>query len=81
MTVVCEEELEGDAMITTMEELFSPPFPTASTMTKTYKWLLVNLPSLPHFETVRATCCFALRQVSYREYYSSALEGNIATSF
>nr|XP_058960995.1 integrator complex subunit 1-like isoform X3 [Pocillopora verrucosa] len=62
VTVVCEEELEGDAMITTMEELFSPPFPTASTMTKTYKWLLVNLPSLPHFETVRATCCFALRQ-------------------
>ena len=60
VTVVCEEELEGSAVVTTMEELFSP---ASSTVSKTYKWLLVNLPSLPHFETVRVTCCFALRQV------------------
>ena len=66
MTVVCEEELEGSAaMVTTMEELFSPTFHADSTVSKAYKWLLVNLPSLPHFETVRATCCFALRQVSW----------------
>ncbi len=64
VTVVCEEELEGSAMVTTMEELFSPTFHAGSAVSKTYKWLLVNLPSLPHFETVRATCCFALRQVS-----------------
>jgi len=64
VTVVCEEELEGSAMVTTMEELFSPSFPAGSTVSKAYKWLLVNLPSLPHFETVRATCCFTLRQVT-----------------
>lgn len=64
VTVVCEEELEGSAMVTTMEELFSPTFPAGSTVSKTFKWLLVNLPSLPHFDAVRATCCFALRQVS-----------------
>jgi len=64
VTVVCEEELEGSAMVTTMEELFSPTFPSGSTVSKTFKWLLVNLPSLPHFDAVRATCCFALRQVS-----------------
>ena len=63
VTVVCEEELEGSAMVTTMEELFSPTFPAGSTVSKTFKWLLVNLPSLPHFDAVRATCCFALRQV------------------
>lgn len=64
VTVVCEEELEGSAMVTTMEELFSPTFPAGSTVSKTFKWLLVNLPSLPHFDAVRATCCFTLRQVS-----------------
>jgi len=64
VTVVCEEELEGSAMVTTMEELFSPTFPAGSTVSKTFKWLLVSLPSLPHFDAVRATCCFALRQVS-----------------
>ena len=64
VTVVCEEELEGSAIVTTMEELFSPTFPAGSTVSKTFKWLLVNLPSLSHFDAVRATCCFALRQVS-----------------
>lgn len=63
VTVVCEEELEGSAMVTTMEELFSPTLPAGSTVSKTFKWLLVNLPSLPHFDAVRATCCFTLRQV------------------
>lgn len=65
MTVVCEEELEGGAMVTTMEELFSPSFPAG--VSKAYKWLLVNLQKLSHFETVRATCCFALRQVNEPE--------------
>ena len=51
-------------MVTTVEELFSPSFPADSTVSKTYKWLLQNLQSLPHFEIVRATCCFFLRQVS-----------------
>lgn len=60
VTVVCEEELESGAMVTTVEELFSPSFPAG--VSKAYKWLLVNLQSLPHFETVRATCCYALRQ-------------------
>ena len=64
VTVVCEEDLEGSAMVTTVEELFSPSFPADSTVSKTYKWLLQNLQSLPHFEIVRATCCFFLRQVS-----------------
>ena len=64
VTVVCEEELEGGAMVTTMEELFSPSFPAGSAVSKAYKWLLVNLQSLPHFETVQSTCCFALRQVT-----------------
>ena len=64
VTVVCEEELESGAMVTTVEELFSPSFPAG--VSKAYKWLLVNLQSLPHFETVRATCCYALRQVNSR---------------
>ena len=64
VTVVCEEQLEGSAMVTTMEELLSPTFPAGSTVSKTFKWLLVNLPSLPHFDAVRVTCCLALSQVS-----------------
>ena len=64
VTVVCEEQLEGSAMVTTMEELLSPTFPADSTVSKTFKWLLVNLPSLPHFDAVRVTCCLALSQVS-----------------
>ena len=66
VTVVCEEELEGGAMVTTMEELFSPSFHAG--VSKAYKWLLVNLQKLSHFETVRATCCFSLRQVNEPEF-------------
>ena len=66
VTVVCEEELEGGAMVTTMEELFSPSFHAG--VSKAYKWLLVNLQKLSHFDTVRATCCFSLRQVNEPEF-------------
>lgn len=84
VTVVCEEQLEGSAMVTTMEELLSPTFPTGSTVSKTFKWLLVNLPSLPHFDAVRATCCVALRQVSLymqlnRAEVTFTLKGGVVT--
>ena len=64
VTVVCDEE-EGTALVTTVEEFSSPSFYTGSTLLNRYKWLLANLPTLPHFDSVRTTCCFALRQVSW----------------
>lgn len=76
MTVVCEEELEGGAMVTTMEELFSPSFHAG--VSKAYKWLLVNLQKLSHFETVRATCCFSLRQVNEPEFTSDILLSKVS---
>lgn len=61
MTIVCEEE--GISMVTTIEEVSFPLRHADNSMWKAHRWLLMNLPSLPHFDTVRPTCCCALRQV------------------
>ncbi|XP_031573151.1 integrator complex subunit 1-like [Actinia tenebrosa] len=50
------------SMLAMFEEMSFPESTSASTLKSSLKWLLVNLPRLPHFETVRPICCFALRQ-------------------
>ena len=67
-TVVYEDE--GVAMVTTVEEVSFPSQHAGSSVWKAHKWLLANLTSLPHFDTVRPMCCQALRQV--RAFWNSA---------
>ncbi|KAK3730373.1 hypothetical protein QZH41_020667 [Actinostola sp. cb2023] len=50
------------SMVTAIEEMSYQENSSSTVLSSELKWLLVHLPRLPHFETVRPICCFALRQ-------------------
>lgn len=62
------------SMLTMVEEMSFPESTSGSILKNSLKWLLVNLPRLPHFETVRPICCFALRQCCQVEIVPERLQ-------
>jgi integrator complex subunit 1 len=66
--------LDDVSMVTMVEEMSFPETTSASTLKSSLKWLLVNLPRLPHFDTVRPICCFALRQCCQVEIVPQRLQ-------
>lgn len=70
------DEVEDVPMVTTIEEYSFQSSPKGSHALNAFDWLLINLPTLPYFDAVRATCCTALRQVS-----GAFCMGKFSTSF